>query len=135
MRHDPSRIFLHGIVPPLVTPLTPTAKFDPLSCARLIQHVIRGGVHGIFVLGSTGEFPSFNTQLRRTVIQETCGMVEKRIPMVVNGSAPCLARSLEVAEYATRSGADAVAICPPFYFSLTQSDLIRYFQNFAQSVS
>jgi dihydrodipicolinate synthase/N-acetylneuraminate lyase len=125
--------FLRGIVPPLVTPLTAAGEFDSAGYARLVERVIAGGVHGLFTMGSTGEFTSFSSEFRRTIIQESCGHAGTRVPVVVNVSDTCLQNSLELARFAARAGARAVAICPPFYFSVTQEDLVRYLTKFAQS--
>src|SRR4051794_34082604 len=110
--HDKPGIPLRGIVPPLVTPLTPTGDFDRASYANLIERVIAGGVHGIFVMGSTGEFSSFGAELRRNIVHESCHAAAKRIPVVVNVSDTCFADSVRLAEFSARAGADAVAICP-----------------------
>jgi 4-hydroxy-tetrahydrodipicolinate synthase len=130
--HDESQIPLRGIVPPLVTPLTSTGDFDRASYKNLIDRVIEGGVHGIFVMGSTGEFASFTSECRYAIVEESCSAAAQRIPVVVNVSDTCLSNSLRMAEFAGRAGASAVAICPPFYFPVTQSDLVRYLMNFAE---
>ena len=44
-----------GIVPPLLTPRTVGGELDLDSLNRLVNHLIDGGVHGIFALGSSGE--------------------------------------------------------------------------------
>ncbi|MFL6450372.1 MAG: dihydrodipicolinate synthase family protein [Bryobacteraceae bacterium] len=126
---------MRGIVPPLVTPLTLTGDFDAESYRRLIERVIEGGVHGIFVMGSTGEFSSFSSEIRQTIVQESCRAARKRIPVVVNVSDTCLEHSLRLAEFSARAGADGVAICPPFYFSVTQCDLVRYLTKFANQAA
>jgi dihydrodipicolinate synthase/N-acetylneuraminate lyase len=130
-REEP-QVLLRGIVPPLVTPLTSAGDFDPASYENLIERVIGGGVHGIFVMGSTGEFSSFSAELRQRIVQESCYAARKRIPVVVNVSDTCMENSLQLTEFAGKAGADAVAICPPFYFSVTQPDLVRYLSKFAE---
>lgn len=50
---------LRGIVPPLVTPLLARDELDREGLARLLDHVIAGGVAGIFILGTTGEAHQF----------------------------------------------------------------------------
>jgi dihydrodipicolinate synthase/N-acetylneuraminate lyase len=130
---DESKVFLRGIVPPLVTPLTPAGRFDSAAYAKLMERVIAGGVHGLFVMGSTGEFTSFSPEFRRTIVRESCERAGTRIPVVVNVSDTCLESSLDLTGFAARAGAKAVAICPPFYFSVTQGDLVRYLTKFAES--
>ena len=55
---------LHGIVVPMVTPLTFNAEIDYKATEKLVEHLISGGVHGIFVLGTTGEAQSLSVQQR-----------------------------------------------------------------------
>ena len=45
---------LHGVIPPLVSPLTDEGEVDSPSLARLIQHVLGAGANGVFILGSSG---------------------------------------------------------------------------------
>jgi len=122
-----------GIVPPLVTPLTETGKFDARSFSTLIERVIEGGVHGLFLLGTTGEFCSLSTETRKQVVSEGCRAAAKRVPVVVNVSDTSFEESLKLARHAAGAGATAVAICPPYYFSVTQEDLLRYTQKFAEA--
>lgn len=132
--HEPE-VRLRGIVPPLVTPLTLRGEFDVTSHFKLVNRVIAGGVHGIFVLGSTGEFSSLDAETRQSVVRESCTAAERRVPVIVNVSDTCLGDSLRLTEFAAKSGADSVAICPPYYFSVTQPDLVRYMTKFAQSAA
>jgi 4-hydroxy-tetrahydrodipicolinate synthase len=45
---------LKGIIPPVVTPLLDNNTLDVRGLERLIHHLLSGGVHGLFILGSTG---------------------------------------------------------------------------------
>ena len=53
-----------GIIPPLVTPLLDNDKLDIDGLERLIERLIKGGVHGLFILGTTGEAQSISYRLR-----------------------------------------------------------------------
>ena len=72
---DLTKTPLRGIVPPLVTPLTDNETLDVESLERLIEHLIRGGVHGLFVLGTTGEEQSLSYAVREQMIREWPGAV------------------------------------------------------------
>ena len=61
---------LSGIIPPLVTPLKNNETLDVESLERLIEHLIEGGVHGLFVLGTTGEEQSLSYDVRKQMIKE-----------------------------------------------------------------
>src|ERR1043166_5678959 len=62
---------LRGVIPPLPTPLLGIDVLDMAGLERLIEHVIRGGVAGLFILGTTGEGPSLSYRLRRELIERT----------------------------------------------------------------
>ncbi|HOG30425.1 MAG TPA: dihydrodipicolinate synthase family protein, partial [Vicinamibacterales bacterium] len=71
---------LTGIVPPLVTPLRDRDALDEPGLERLIEHVLGGGVSGLFILGTTGEGPSLSYRLRRELVARTCRQVNGRVP-------------------------------------------------------
>jgi 4-hydroxy-tetrahydrodipicolinate synthase len=122
---------LGGIVPPLVTPLADLDTLDVEGLTRLIEHVIAGGVHGLFILGSTGEGPSLGYRLRRELIERTCRQVGRRVPVLVGVSDTALVESLAVARWAADAGADAVVAAPPYYLPAEQVDLLHYFRRLA----
>jgi 4-hydroxy-tetrahydrodipicolinate synthase len=99
-----------GIIPPLVTPLKSRDEIDRLGLERLVNHVISGGVHGIFILGTTGEAPSLSYRLRRELISLVTKQVAGRIPVLVGVTDTSYIETVELARHAHESGADAVAI-------------------------
>lgn len=120
---------LTGIIPPIVTPLTDRNELDAEGLERLIEHVLAGGVHGIFVLGTTGEAPSLSYQLRREMIDRTCRLVAGRVPILVGITDTSFVESVELGKYAAQAGADALVIAPPYYFPAGQSELLEYIQH------
>lgn len=120
---------LHGIVPPLVTPLLDQNTLDIDGLERLVEHVIDGGVSGIFVLGTTGEFPSLTYELRRECITQTCRIVNERMPVFVGVADTSPDMTIEMTTYARNAGAACVVLAPPYYFSITQPELLAYMQH------
>jgi dihydrodipicolinate synthase/N-acetylneuraminate lyase len=125
---------LRGIIPPMVTPLAGPNQLDHAGLERLIDYMVAGGVHGLFVLGSTGEGPSLSHQLRRQLIERTCAHVEGRVPVLVGITDPCYAESIALAQDAAEAGADAVVVAPPYYYPIGQSALLAYTQRLAREV-
>jgi 2-dehydro-3-deoxy-D-pentonate aldolase len=123
---------LRGIIPPLVTPLLDRGALDVSGLIGVIERVLAGGVHGVFILGSTGEAPSLGLDLRRHVIRETCGAVGGRVPVLVNVSDTAFAHCLQLAEDAAKAGAVAVVLSPPCYFPLDQDLLFAAVFKFAE---
>ncbi len=123
-----------GIIPPLVTPLNSEGALDRSGLEKLIEHVLNGGVHGLFILGTTGEGPSLGYDLRREMIARTCGIVGGRVPVLVGITDTAESESLRLAEHAAESGVDAVVIAPPYYFAPAQTELIGYFEHLAEAL-
>jgi len=130
---------LRGILTPLATPLAASDRAEPsldaAALERLIDHVIGGGVHGIFLLGSTGEFSSLGLEMRQEVIRRTCTLVNRRVPVLVNIADTAISETLRLAETSAEAGADAVVLAAPYYFEHSQGDLLRYLEQIAARLS
>ena len=111
----------HGIIPPLATPLLDRDTLDVAGLERLVEHVVGGGVHGLFVLGTTGEAPMLPPAVRREVVQRTIELIAGRMPVLVGISDTVLAESVGLAQFAADSGADAVVAAAPNYFPFGQA--------------
>jgi len=122
---------LHGIIAPMVTPLVDNNTLDIKGLESIIEHIISGGVHGLFILGTTGEGTNLSYELRYDLIQRVCLQVSKRIPVLVGITDTSLTYSIKMAEKAAKYGAEAVVSSAPFYFKLSQSELISYFNDLA----
>ena len=123
-----------GIIPPMITPLLPDFSLDEKSLPLVIEHMILGGVHGIFILGTTGEFASLSYAVKENLIQKTCEIVSNRIPVLVGITDCSFQESLNLASIATKSGADIVVATTPFYMNVGQDELVNYFSKLADDV-
>jgi len=122
---------LRGIIPPLLTPLSDRDTLDVAGLERLVEHVLAGGVHGLFVLGTTGEGPSLSYKRRCEMIERTCTLVADRVPVLVGVSDTSAVESVQLAEFAADAGARAVVLAAPFYFPAGQRELVRYAEHVA----
>ena len=120
---------LRGIVPPLVTPLLDNDTLDDAGLERLIEHVIDGGVNGIFILGTTGEAQSLSFELRYEMIKKTAHFLNKRLPLLVGISDTSLVDSVSLGNLAAEFGADAVVSAPPYYFATGQPELAEFYEQ------
>ena len=118
-----------GVIPPLVTPLLGRDQIDHVGLERLIHHVVDGGVHGIFILGTTGEAPSLSYRLRRELIDRATKIVAHRVPVLVGITDTSFVESVQLAKHAAAAGADAVVLSTPYYFPAGQTELTGYVQN------
>lgn len=122
---------LSGVVPPLITPLADADTLDHEGLEKLINHVLGGGVHGLFLLGTTGEGPSLSKRIQYELIEEAASIVDGRVPLLVGISDSSFIESLKLAEHAAASGADAVVLAPPYYFPAGQPELLEYLGDLA----
>ena len=119
---------LKGIIPPMITPLTENGELDKKGLENLIDHLISGGVHGIFILGTNGEAPSLSYALRKELITEACRLVAKRVPVLVGITDTSFEGSIEIAEHSKEAGADVVVIAPPYYMPISQVEMVEYLE-------
>ena len=118
-----------GIIPPLVTPLAGRDKLDRDGFERLIERVINGGVHGLFVLGTTGEAQSLSYGLRREVIRLACKHTNGRVPVFVGITDTSSVESVKLAEVAHTEGANALVLTTPYFFPAGQRELTGYIED------
>jgi len=116
------------ILTPVVTAFDVTGNLDIQANKNIIDHLISGGVDGIVVMGSTGEFFTMTTQQKKDLIDLAVGYVNKRVEVYIGTSCMSIEDTIEMTNYAHNAGADAVMIISPYYFSLSDES-IEYFYN------
>lgn len=122
---------LRGIIPPVITPMIANDTLDIIGLDNLLTRMIRGGVSGVFILGTSGEAQNISYNVRKRLIEETCRIVAGRIPVLVGITDTSFSESLSLATCAALSGADALVAAPPYYFALGQAELIQYYSDLA----
>lgn len=125
---------MKDVIPPLVTPRAGRDELDLPALERIIEHVLGGGVHGLFLLGTTGEGPSLSHAARQTLVTEATRLVRRRVPVLVGITDSSFSESVQLARFAADAGADAVVLAPPFYFPMHQPDLRHYCVAMAREV-
>lgn len=123
-----------GIIPPMITPLNSDFSLDEKSLNLIIEHMILGGVHGIFILGTTGEFASLSSKVKKQLIELACKKVNHRIPVLVGITDCSFQESLDLAAFAKDAGAEILVATTPFYMNIGQEELVNYFSRLADEV-
>jgi 4-hydroxy-tetrahydrodipicolinate synthase len=120
---------LKGIIPPIITPLKDIDTLDIEGLEKLVEHILAGGVSGLFVLGTTGEFSSLSYRLRYELVERICKQVDGRVPVLVGVTDTSIIESENIAKKAADFGAEAVVAAPPYYYATGQPELIEYFEK------
>jgi 4-hydroxy-tetrahydrodipicolinate synthase len=124
---------LSGVVPPMITPLTESGEIDSIGLERLINHLLDGGVSGIFALGSSGEGPWLTASQQTTVIKEVVRCVAGRVPVLAGALEPSTSRTQEAISRHADAGADMVVITSPYYFPSDESVQIKHIETLVES--
>lgn len=118
-----------GVVVPLITPLTRTRDIDEEAVHRVVDHVVGGGVDGILALGTTGEFVSMDLGKRRRLLELVARANAGRVTLYAGVGDTSLDSTLAISDAAASAGADAIAVVPPYYFPLTEDQLVGFYRH------
>src|SRR5690606_1926887 len=123
-----------GIVPPVLTPLTTEGEVDVASLERLVDHLVTEGVHGLFVLGSTGEVAYLTDEQRDLVVRTVVRAADGRVPVMGGAIDLTTARVVERAKALVAAGADAVVATAPVYALNDLDEIERHLRAVAAAV-
>ena len=122
---------INGLIPPMVTPLDAKRRLDKKGTRNMVHHLLKGGVDGIFLLGTTGEGPHLSYAVREELVKTVCGLVKGRVPVLVGITETDLDDAVAFAAKCKAHGAAAVVAAPPYYFKLTQAECVAWFTKMA----
>lgn len=122
---------LRGVVPPVVTPLNADFSVDYPSFTRVIEHLIGGGVHGLFFLGSTSEVVFHDEATRDRILEHAIRVVDGRLPVLAGVVDPTTDRVIGHAKRAAAIGVDGVVVTAPFYARTSQPETLEHFRYVA----
>ena len=117
---------LHGVITPVVTPLNEDFTLDRIGLKNVIEHLIAGGVHGLFILGTTGEGPHLSHALRKEVIAETIQINNGRLPVLTGVTDTSIDELIDMCDFAKQEGADAVVLAAPYFAPIHQLELEQW---------
>ena len=115
----------------MVTPLDAKRRLDKKGTRNMVRHLLKGGVDGIFLLGTTGEGPHLSYAVREELVKTVCGLVKGRVPVLVGITETDLDDAVAFAAKCKAYGAAAVVAAPPYYFKLTQAECVAWFAEMA----
>lgn len=126
---------LKGIVPALLTPFTNKQELNEPATRQLVNHLIDSGVHGIFALGTNGEFFALSNEEKVKVAQIVIGETNGRVPVIVGTGGNSTKEVIELSKRMEEIGADFLSVVTPYYEPPSQNELITHYQLIAESTS
>jgi 4-hydroxy-tetrahydrodipicolinate synthase len=120
---------LWGIFVPMVTPITDDERVDEPSLRRLVDFLIDAGVHGIWGMGTTGEFAAFSEPERARALAATIAQVNGRVPVIANIGDSSTGLAIRHARNAVAAGAEVLALTPPHYYPHSMDEMLTHFRS------
>ncbi len=121
----------YGIIPAMVTPLTKSDEINESALRKLTRRLIDGGVHGLFAIGSQGEFWAFTAKEKQTVwetvVQETGG----KVPVYAGPAAVTTREAVELTRLAEKCGVDFLSVLTPFFVEPNEEELYQHYKAVA----
>ncbi len=126
---------LHGIIPPLATPLTLDGSLDEEALSRLVEFQINAGVHGLWVLGTTAKFDLLTDARQRRIAEIVAEAANGRLPLVLNVSDLGTDRTRARAAMFDDLPYDYYAVLPPWYQPMACAEVIDYYTTLADRLT
>jgi 4-hydroxy-tetrahydrodipicolinate synthase len=125
----------HGVFPYLVSPVDEVGRIKDEVLARLCEHLIAAGVHGLTPLGSTGEFAYLAWAQKRRVVEVTLEAAAGRVPVVAGVAATTTAEAVRQAVELERLGTAGILAILEAYFPVPEDGVVAYFRSVAEAVA
>lgn len=125
----------HGIIPPIITPMTEDGKFNEPVFRDMINHLIEEGIHGIFPLGTTGEFYAFNHDEVKRILEVAREEAAGRVDVYAGAAHITTRETIALVKIAEEVGVDAVSVLTPMFVSQTQEEIYEFYKTVADSTT
>ncbi len=127
-------IRFEGIFSPTITPLDEKERVDELGFINQLNRLIDNGIHGIYLLGTSGEFTTLTNTERERAMDIAVKAIGGRVPIICGVMDTSTQRVIQNIEVAEQFGVDAVAATPGYYYPSTDdSDLVEFYYDVAAS--
>ena len=125
----------YGIIPAMVTPLTAQDEINEPALRRLTNHLIEGGSHGVFAVGSQGEFWAFTPEEKERVWKAVVDETRGRVPVYAGTAGVTTRETIALTRLAENAGVDAVSILTPYFISPSEDQLYEHYRATAASTN
>lgn len=126
---------VHGIIPPVATPMLANEDLDLPRLKWFLDHLIKSGVHGVFVLGTNSEFYAMDEREKQEVIATAVAHVKKRVPVYAGTGAETTREVVRLTRMAEKEGADGVSVITPYFIMPSQQEICDHYRRIAESTS
>lgn len=115
----------------MVSPFHEDESLDEGRLESHLQFLVESGVHGLMVIGGSGEFVNLTPAERQRVVTITMRTVGKSVPVIVGALAPSTREVLEIGLHAQHEGATGLLVLPPYYIKPSMEGVLLHFEKVA----
>jgi len=130
-----SRLKPKGIIPAVITPLTSEGRLNEEAMRKLLNYLIDGGVHGLFVVGTTGEFYGLTPDEKRNIFNIAVDEARGRVPVYAGTCGITTRETVMLTRIAEDCRVDAVSVLTPMFVTPSQEELIKHYRTVAENTS
>lgn len=124
---------IRGVIPAMLTCFNEHGDFDETKQRRLADFLLRKGVDGLYLTGSTGEAFLMDAEERCAVVDAVTDQINGKIPLIVHIGDIGTRKSIKLAKHAWEKGADALSSVPPFYFRFSNQEIEGYYRDLSEA--
>lgn len=124
-----------GMFAAIPTPFDNNDCVDLEATEKIVRRIVKSGMQGILVCGSTGEYSLMNKEERKSMVKAVCEIVDKKTKVIAGSSCHNEKDTIEMVKYAESVGADMALVLPPYYMQTTEEGIFQYFKNISDSVN
>ena len=121
-----------GAATALITPLTPDG-IDYGKFGALIEWQIASGIDGLVICGTTGESSTLTDAEHREAISFAVKTAAGRVPIIAGTGSNDTGYAIELTQFSSEAGADAVLVVTPYYNKATQNGLVKMYGAIADA--
>lgn len=124
-----------GIMPAVTTKFKDDDTLDLKMIATNIQAQLEAGVNGIILGGTLGEASTLSDDEKKILILETVGIVNGKVPVVINIAEQSTRNAVVAANKAEEYGASGLMMLPPMRYKATDFETVTYFKEVAKNTN
>lgn len=122
-----------GIITAMITPMK-NEEINYPAMEKHIDYLINQGVHGLFILGTNGEFHVLSDDEKYNYAKAVVAHVAGRIPVYVGVGACGTKETITLAKRMATLNPQALTVITPYLVKISQKELEEHFRQIAHAV-
>lgn len=123
-----------GVFAAMLTPFTGDGSINEEELRHMVDFAIEHGVDGLFPISSVGEFVHLTQEEKVSLMEIVADQAARRVAVTPGVGTTHPAHSISLAQKAKELGCDGVVVAPPYFYSLSQEMIEKYFETIADAV-